>query len=256
MSLDALLAELRSCDWIDLTHPFAPGIPHYGEFPDEEREIVFGLAPGEGSLGDGFLVHRYTHVGQWGTHVDPPSHFIAGGRPLDRLPVTEMILPLAVLDVREQVAASADFAATDADVRADEERHGRVPTGAFVALLTGWGARWPDPAATDNRDADGICHAPGWDTSALRLLLEERGAVAVGHDVTSTDPAALVDAGRVPAETYVLARDRWQIELLANLDRVPPRGALIVATWPAPAGGSGFPARCFAIAPRSRTDRA
>jgi kynurenine formamidase len=30
---------------------------------------------------------------------------------------------------------------------------------------------------------------------------------------------------------------------------VPARGALIVATWPKPAGGSGFPARCFAIVP-------
>ena len=57
-----------------------------------------------------------------------------------------------------------------------------------------------------------------------------------------------VDAG-APAETYILEQDRWQIELLANLDRVPARGALIVATWPKPAGGSGFPARCFAIAP-------
>lgn len=169
---------------------------------------------------------------------------------MDALPVEEMVLPLVVLDVPEQVKADPGFAATDAAVCAHEADYGQIPDRAFVALLTGWGARWPDAAAIDNRDAQGTSRAPGWDVSALRVLFEQRGAVAIGHDVTSTDPASLVDRGHVEAETYVLARDRWQIELMANLDRVPVRGSLIVATWPKPMAGSGFPARCFAIMPR------
>lgn len=47
----------------------------------------------------------------------------------------------------------------------------------------------------------------------------------------------------------MLGRDRWQIELMADLDQVPEAGAIIVASWPKPLGGSGFPARVFAIAP-------
>jgi kynurenine formamidase len=249
MDLGALLELLRRCEWIDLTHAFEPGIPHYSGFPEEQRQVLFAYRPGEGTLGAGFLVHEYRHVGQWGTHVDPPSHFIEGGLAVDELPVQEMILPLVVLDVRSQVTANPSYAADDSAVRLHEDQHGRIPERAFVALLTGWGDRWPDVAATDNRDARGISRAPGWDVSALRLLLEHRGAVAVGHDVASTDPASLVDQGKVPAEAYVLARGRWQIELMANLDRVPTRGALIVAAWPKPKGGSGFPARCFAIVP-------
>ncbi|WP_247702056.1 cyclase family protein [Streptomyces sp. F63] len=73
----------------DLTHPFRPGQPHFPGFGDERRETVFSL-----DGGDGFTVHRYTLVGQWGTHVDPPSHFLAGARTLDQIPVEEMILPL------------------------------------------------------------------------------------------------------------------------------------------------------------------
>ena len=126
---------------------------------------------------------------------------------MDALPVEEMVLPLVVLDVREQVKADHGFAATDATVRARPST-GRSLVGRFVALLTGWGEHWPDPAA-------------------------------------------LVDRGHVEAETYVLSRDRWQIELMANLDRVPARGSLIVATWPKPMAGSGFPARCFATTPES-----
>ena len=48
-------------------------------------------------------------------------------------------------------------------------------------------------------------------------------------------------------ETYVLEQGRWQIELMASLDGLPESGAAIVAAWPKPQGGSGFPARVFAI---------
>ena len=69
---------------------------------------------------------------------------------MDALPVEEMVLPLVVLDVREQVNSDPGFAATDATIRAHEADYGQIPDRAFVALLTGWGARWPDAAAMDN----------------------------------------------------------------------------------------------------------
>ena len=40
------------------------------------------------------------------------------------------------------------------------------------------------------------------------------------------------------------------VELLANLDQVPETGALVTVSFPKPKGGSGFPARVFAICPR------
>ena len=40
-----------------------------------------------------------------------------------------------------------------------------------------------------------------------------------------------------------------QIELLANLDQVPEFGAIAVVSFSKPKGGSGFPARVFAILP-------
>ena len=41
----------------------------------------------------------------------------------------------------------------------------------------------------------------------------------------------------------------YQIELLTNLDKLPEAGAIAVAAFPKPNGGSGFPARVFAILP-------
>jgi kynurenine formamidase len=41
----------------------------------------------------------------------------------------------------------------------------------------------------------------------------------------------------------------FQIEVVANLDRVPAKGALIIVTWPKVEDGLGFSARAFAILP-------
>ncbi len=247
--LSEILAQLRTCTWVDLTYAFEPGIPHYLGFPDEVREVMFHFDEGVGVRGSGFLAHEYRHVGQWGTHMDPPSHFARDGRTQDTVDVREMILPLVVIDVREACAVDANFACTRRVIEAWEVRHGRVPDGAFVALHSGWGTRWPDAEAMQNCDAAGVAHYPGWAVDALELLVKERGITAIGHDMTDTDPGALVSVGQAPAETYILSADRWQIELLANLDRVPATGALVVATWPKPRNGSGFPARVFAIIP-------
>ncbi len=235
----------REISWrrfTDLTHAFHPGQPRASVFPDEEKELLYDFAKG-----DVFQTHRYSHVGQWGTHVDPPIHFIADGRTLDQLPVSEMILPLVVIDISARVESDPDTVPRLADLEAWESRHGLIPAGAFVALRTDWHRRWPDRAAIANLDAAGVPHTPGWARDVLTQLFEVRGVTAVGHETTDTDPGFATAQGDYGLEHYILARDRWQIELLANLDRVPEAGALVVASWPKPLGGSGYPARVFAI---------
>ena len=226
----------------DLTHAFLPGQPHFEAFPDEIRETVFDF-----EKGDAFQVHRYSHVGQWGTHVDPPVHFIAGGRSVDQLPVREMILPIVVLDISAKAAADADAVPALEDIEAFELRSGRIPDGAFVALRSDWHKRWPDPLAMANKDAAGVSHTPGWSLEVLSFLFDHRNVTAIGHEQTDTDPGLATSIGDYSLEHFVLSRDRWQIELVANLDRIPEAGALLVASWPKPVGGSGYPARLFAI---------
>jgi kynurenine formamidase len=134
------------------------------------------------------------------------------------------------------------------DVAGWERRHGTFPDKAFVALRTGWGLRWPDRTRMSNRDTGGTAHFPGWSAEVLRFLAEQRAVVAIGHDTTDTDPGFVVSRREAPLEDYWLRQGKWQIELLANLEQVPEHGAIIIATWPKPKDGSGFPARCFALA--------
>jgi kynurenine formamidase len=88
----------------------------------------------------------------------------------------------------------------------------------------------------------------GWTIDALKFLFDERGVTAIDHEPIDID-AAIPKRRIFSCESYVLKTNRFQVELLANLDRVPEAGAIVVCSWPKPKAGSGFPARVFAIIP-------
>src|SRR6059058_2213165 len=90
---------LKAKQFVDLTHAFAPGIPHWPGFPDEKRKTIYWYEKRSNVMGTGFFSELYTHVGQWGTHVDPPAHFIKGLRTVDQIDPKEMVLPLVIIDV-------------------------------------------------------------------------------------------------------------------------------------------------------------
>jgi kynurenine formamidase len=242
-TLAEIYATLHTKRFVDLTHAFAPGIPHWKGFKDEKTRDLYTYANG------GFWAQEFTHPGQWGTHVDPPAHFHKGMRTVDQIRLDEMILPLVVIDVHRQVARNPDYVVTLGDVRAWEGRHGPVPAGAFVALRTDWSKRWPDDAAMHNRDRHGVSHYPGWSKPVLQYLYQTRKITASGHETTDTDPGFATTRDDYSLESYVLGTNHYQIELLANLDLVPEAGALVVVSFPKPQDGSGFPARVFAILP-------
>jgi kynurenine formamidase len=248
-SLARIQQILAGKKMVDLTHAFEPGIPRWPGFPDEKRETIYWYEKGKGTLGEGFFSEVFTHVGQWGTHVDPPAHFIKGLRTVDQIELKEMILPMVLIDVHEEAAKNPDYTLTLERVKKWEADHGPIPAGAFVAMRTDWSKRWPDGARLENKDAKGVAHYPGWSKEALVYLYEERKITASGHETTDTDPGLAASKDDYSLETYVLSTNHYQIELLTNLDQVPEAGAIVIATFPKPKGGSGFPARVFAIVP-------
>jgi len=100
---------LASKKYIDLTHEFAPGIPRWPGFPDETRKTIYWYEKRPDTKGSGFFSELFTHVGHWGTHVDPPAHFIKGLRTVDQIDPKEMILPLVVIDVHQEAAKNPDY---------------------------------------------------------------------------------------------------------------------------------------------------
>ena len=242
-NLNDVYATLASRRFVDLTHTFGPSSPHWKGFGEEKVTTLYSIKK------DGFIVQQFTHVGQWGTHIDPPAHFHEGLRTVDQIPPKEMLLPLVVIDVHGAVAKNPDYTLTLADVKAWESKHGRVPQHAFVAMRTDWSKRWPSDAAMQNRDAAGVAHYPGWSKDVLKFLYEERKITASGHETTDTDPGVATTKDDYSLESYILSLNHYQIEMLDNLDQVPEAGALVIVAWPKPEGGTGFPARVIAIVP-------
>jgi kynurenine formamidase len=238
---------IASQRFVDLTHAFAPGIPHWRGFPDETVKTLFTYKK------DGFLAQQFCHVGQWGTHVDAPAHFAVGGATVDEIPPREMLLPLVVIDVHRKAARDPDYTLSMSDVRAWERAHGPIPAGAFVAMRTDWSKRWPSQAAMQNLDARGVAHYPGWSMPVLRYLYDVGHVTATGHETTDTDPGIAASHGDYSLESWILHHDHYQIEMLAHLDAVPDAGALVMVTFPKARGGSGFPARVVAIVPEPAT---
>lgn len=245
--LKQALSILRSASWVDLTHAFDRTIPHSIFFGPERRTTLYHYDEGVGTMGAGILSHEYRFVGQYGTHVDPPSHFVRDGLSVDELPVTDMVLPLVVLDISARSEADPDTLLEKQDILDWEARHGPLPGRCFVAMRTGWDLRWPDKARMRNEDDAGILHYPGWSLDAVTFLAEQRDVAAIGHDTTDTDPGLVATHYQAPVEDFWLRQGKWQIEMLANLGQVPEAGALIFCSWPKPRKGSGFPARCIAV---------
>lgn len=236
-------SKIRPRRFVDLTHTFSSRIPRWPGFPAEERKVIYTYDK------DGFYAELFTHVGQYGTHCDPPGHFHKGLRMIDEIPVKEMILPLVVIDCSHEVAENPDYQLVLGDVEAWEGKHGRIPAGSFVAMRSDWSKRFSDFEAFYNKDDKGQAHYPGWTIEALQFLFDQRGVTAIGHEPIDADAAVAQKEGFFSCESYVLKTNRFQIELIANLDKVPEAGALLVCSWPKPESGSGFPARLFAIIP-------
>jgi kynurenine formamidase len=250
MSLVDMVKTMKTMTWVDLTHAFNKDTPHWKGFDNTfDKKCLFHYDPGVGSDGYGFLIHKITLVGQWGTHCDPPAHFWHGKRTMDQIDVKEMLMPLVVFDVHQKVAANPDYVLSMNDIKEWEKKYGPVPEGSFCAMRTDWSQYWPSNEKIANKDKDGVDHYPGWSMEVLKYLYEVRHITASGHETTDTDPGLQTTKDNYECEAYILSLDHYQIELLCNLDKVPESGAIVVVTWPKLEFGAGFPARAFAIIP-------
>ena len=117
-------------------------------------------------------------------------------------------------------------------------------------MRTDWSKR-ADPAAFLNVHEDGP-HVPGPSVEAVRLLVERDvngwGAEAVGTDAGHAfgfDPP-------FPAHALMHGSNRFGLASLANLDQLPPTGALLITAPLKIEGGSGSPLRVLALVPEGR----
>ena len=186
-----------------------------------------------------------------GTHFDAPAHWASGrehaANATDTIAPQRLVGPACVIDKSADAAANPDTLLTVADVEAWESRHGRIPAGAWVLMRTDW---WKRSGADFLNAREDGAHSPGPSVEVIRFLIGERDIQGFGVETVGTD-AGQAHGFEVPFPCHTLMHgaNRFGLASLANLDRVPATGAVIVAAPLKLKNGSGSPLRVLALVP-------
>lgn len=181
------------------------------------------------------------------TNIDAPAHLVRGMWTVDQIPPERLIAPLSVLDVTAQVRRNPDYEVSVEDIAQWEQIHGEIPPGSVVVARTGWGTRWDSPKDYRNIDKKGVMHFPGYSEDAARFLVEARLALALGIDTLSVDPGS---SRTLAVHRYTLAHSVYHLENVANLERVPDAGAVVVVAPMKLEGQVDGPVRILALTRR------
>lgn len=220
------LKDAKKYRWVELSHSLNNESPYWSGIPEGSVELAKTVWDwGKPELE--CLIQTFKFPGQFGTHIDFPGHFIKGKALSEKYDVNDLIFPLVVIDISQQAKKDPRYAVTVEDIKAYEAKYGPIPDGALVALRSDWYKKWPDMDALSGIDAEGKENAPGWSLEALEYIYKVRNAAANGHETLDTDSSAVAEEkGDLACERYVLDNDKLQVEVLANLDKVQPAGAV------------------------------
>lgn len=223
--------------YIDLTHTLSENVtPWPGKTPFK-RVICSNYEAG-------YKVEDINLSAGIGTHIDAPAHFHQRGRGVDQISLSRLIAPVGVMDIAGEVLDEADFLINAQHILQWEERYGQIEPASLFFIHTGWARFWLTEKYCP-QDAQGLCHFPGIDEEAAKLL-RQREIAGVGIDTMS------IDRGCAPeffAHLILLPADIFVIENMVNLDLLPPRGAMGFALPMKIADASEAPVRVVAQLP-------
>jgi kynurenine formamidase len=233
---------------VDLSHDYGDETVFW---PTAEAFKLEKVADGMTPQGYYYAANNFATSEHGGTHIDAPVHFAKGHRSVDQIPIDQLMGDAIVVDVTASCASNPDYRVTTDDFAAWEKTHGQIPDGAIVLLRTGYARFWPDAAkylGTAERGEAAVAklHFPGLHPDAAKWLTGSRRIKAIGLDTASIDygQSTLYESHRTLYEHDIPA-----FENLATLDRLPAKGAIVVALPMKIKGGSGGPLRAIAILP-------
>jgi kynurenine formamidase len=236
---------------IDLTQTLSADFPTIALPPEFGQCAPFRLEEISryDSRGPAWYWNNFSCGEHTGTHFDAPIHWVSGkdlpNNTTDTIPARNFIAPACVIDCSRESAKNADFILTVPVIEAWEAKHGKIPAGNWVFLRTDWSKK--SGAAYANLKADGA-HTPGPDPDAVRFLVEQRDVCGFGVETIGTDAGQAHNfTPPYPAHFYMHGKGRYGLQCLANLDQLPPTGALIVSPPLKIKGGSGSPLRVLAL---------
>lgn len=220
---------------VDLSHVLEDGMPR----PQVPYGHIIWKSHVRGDSFNTFMILVFEHAG---THVDAPVH-LGGvdGPSVEKLPLDRWMGECCVLDMKRK--GEREFVSVE-DIEKWEDAHDRIVAGEVVLLNFGWQKRWKVPSGVEKQPF--LRDNPGLSEEAATLLAGRRVKL-VGADTPTIDSYADPDER---AHRVLLPRGVLIMENAANLDKLPPRGAYLMAFPLKIGGGTGSPVRAVAFVPR------
>jgi kynurenine formamidase len=236
---------------VDLSHTFDETTVFW---PTSETFRLETVSDGMTDAGYYYAANNFFTAEHGGTHIDSPIHFAQGRQTVDQIPLERLVGTAVVIDVTGQAGRDADYQVTAGDIQRAEAQDGPIPPDAILLIRTGYSQRWPEAErylGTAERGPDAVSqlHFPGLHPDAARWLVENRPFRAIGIDTASIDYG---QSTQYESHRVLFERDIPAFENLTALERLPRRGAFIVALPMKIGGGSGAPLRAIAIVPGGR----
>lgn len=241
----ALSEQLAAGKWIDLTYSFSEETLYWPTANTFKFDTAF---VGETAGGFYYEAFNFSAAEHGGTHLDAPVHFAKGKWAADEIPVDRLTGDAVVIDVSANALKNPDYLISTADIEAWEKTNGKIPDDAILLFRTGYGAYYPDAKkylGTDERGAAAVAklHFPSLHPDAAAWLVANRKIKAVGIDVASVDYGQSKD---FKTHQVLYKENICGFENVANLDKLPAKGAWVVALPMKIKRGSGGPLRIMA----------
>ena len=232
---------------LDMTYPYDEDTIYWPTAESFKLEKVsWGISEG----GWWYASNNYSASEHGGTHVDAPIHFAENGRTIDQITLVEWIGPAVRIDVTEKCEKDRDYLLSVDDIKGWETQFGKIPDGAWVIMYTGIGTQYyPDKEkilGTDKTGLDALPELsfPGFSSESVEFLVEERNITGIAIDTPSIDYGKSKD---FKVHQVLCGADKLALENIANLDKLPPSGAVLYVIPMMIKDGTGAPARGFAI---------
>ncbi len=218
---------------IDLTHTLDENTPSWNgscgfhqtiqcDYESQKEEVSFRVQ------------QLKMHAGI-GTHMDAPAHCNRGTLTIDQLALTDLMAPCVMIDLSASVYES--YTASVEEIRNFEAIHGKIESGSFVIIRTGWEQFWKEPKRYHNNH-----FFPSLSGEAAEFLLQ-RKIVGLGIDTLSPDRPG----EGFPVHAAILGANKYIIENVANSALLPPKGSFTCALPINTRGGTEAPVRLVGL---------
>ncbi len=234
---------------LDMTYTFDENTIYW---PTAEPFTLEKLGWGISESGWWYASNNYGASEHGGTHVDAPIHFAEKGKTIDQIPLDDWIGPAVKIDVVSKCLSNRDYLLTAEDIKQWETKYGIIPDNAWVLMYSGIDTKfYPDKekvlgTTKTGKDALPELSFPGFSVQAAEFLLNERNIKGIGLDTPSIDYGKSKD---FKVHRICFAANKLAIENIANLDKLPAKGAILYAIPMLIKDGTGAPARVFAVLP-------